>query len=197
MNAFLRRMRHQFRLLEFRFRNLGKDVFTCPVCGYSGPFRDLSAETGLRKHAECPSCGAKERHRIQYVAFLRLKQAVDTKSMSLLHFAPEAFFRQIFQQNFADYVTADIAMKNVDHQVDLRKLPFSDHSFDVVYASHVLEHIDDDRSALKEIRRILKPNGIAILPVPIVADRTVEYPCPNPHESGLFRNDRAGHICVV
>ncbi len=51
-----------------------------------------------------------------------------------------------------------------------------------VFASHVLEHVPDDRKAIGEIRRVLKPNGIAVLPVPLVANTTVEYPEPNPHE---------------
>jgi SAM-dependent methyltransferase len=46
----------------------------------------------------------------------------------------------------------------------------------------VLEHIPDDQKAISEIRRILKPNGIAILPVPIYSEKTIEYPEPNPHE---------------
>lgn len=71
--------------------------------------------------------------------------------------------------------------------VDLQALPFADGAYDFVYASHVLEHIPDDTRALAEIRRILSPNGIAILPVPIVADRTIEYPEPNPHESDHVR----------
>jgi ubiquinone/menaquinone biosynthesis C-methylase UbiE len=74
-------------------------------------------------------------------------------------------------------------MKGVDHHVDLQHLPFADGTYDFVFASHVLEHIPDDEKAISEIRRILKPNGIAILPVPIVAEKTIEYPEPNPHES--------------
>lgn len=40
----------------------------------------------------------------------------------------------------------------------------------------MLEHILDDRAAIAQVHRILRPGGIAILPVPIVAPRTVEYP---------------------
>lgn len=56
-----------------------------------------------------------------------------------------------------------------------------------VFASHVLEHIKEDTQAVSEISRFLKPNGIAIIPVPIVAYETLEYPKPNPHESGRVR----------
>src|SRR5690606_22016623 len=73
------------------------------------------------------------------------------------------------------------------HKVDLQGLPFADASYDFVMASHVLEHVPDDRKALAEIRRILKPGGIAVLPVPIICKTTVEYPAPNPYESNHVR----------
>jgi ubiquinone/menaquinone biosynthesis C-methylase UbiE len=101
----------------------------------------------------------------------------------MLHFAPETFFREFFSKRFGEYETADLVMKDVDHHVDLQGLPFEDQTYDFVFASHVLEHIPDDRKAISEIRRILKPNGIAVLPVPLVAEKTIEYPEPNPHEA--------------
>jgi ubiquinone/menaquinone biosynthesis C-methylase UbiE len=78
-------------------------------------------------------------------------------------------------------------MAGVDHHVDIRKLPFDDRSYDVVFASHVLEHIREDRLAFLEIRRILSPAGIAILPVPIYGEFTREYDTPNPLEHGHVR----------
>jgi SAM-dependent methyltransferase len=74
-------------------------------------------------------------------------------------------------------------MPNVDHRVDLRKLPFADGSYDVIYASHVFEHIKEDEPAIAEVRRVLRPRGFAILPVPIYGATTVEYPKPDPVES--------------
>jgi ubiquinone/menaquinone biosynthesis C-methylase UbiE len=71
--------------------------------------------------------------------------------------------------------------------VDLQCLPFEGYTYDVVYAPHVLEHISDDRKATSEIRRILRPNGMAILPVPIYSGKTVECSEPNPNESGHVR----------
>ena len=102
--------------------------------------------------------------------------------MSILHFAPEPFFRQMFRERFGQYTSADLYMKDVDYQADLLNLPFPDESYDFVFASHVLEHIREDARALSEIRRVLKPGGIAVLPVPIFETKTVEYPGPNPHE---------------
>ncbi len=101
----------------------------------------------------------------------------------MLHFAPEPFFRNMFGNLFGDYETADMGRSDVDHQVDLQALPMPSGTYDVVYASHVLEHVPNDRAAIAEIRRILKAGGFAVLPVPVVSDVTVEYAQPNPLES--------------
>jgi SAM-dependent methyltransferase len=172
---------------SYKLTHSSKAPFVCPICGYRGPFRDVSAETGLRRHAKCPACGALERHRLQFVVMKDLAKKQTFKGMSCLHFAPETFFRSFFKEWFGTYTTADLLDPDVDHNVDLTKLPFPDRSFDCVYASHVLEHISDDRKALSEIRRVLKPGGLAILPVPFVGHVTVEYPEPNPHEAGHVR----------
>jgi SAM-dependent methyltransferase len=171
------------RLIKFRLKNRSKDNFTCPVCRYEGPFEDISQRTGLRKHAKCPRCGALERHRIQYLVMNNLLRDVNTTRSRMVHFAPERFFRELFVKQFGQYETADLHMKGVDHKVDLQQLPFDDATYDFVFASHVLEHIANDKQAISEIRRILKPNGIAVLPVPLVAEKTVEYPQANPNET--------------
>jgi SAM-dependent methyltransferase len=176
-------LRHSFDYAVFRLRSLTKERFECPVCGYRGPFRDFQASTGLRKHAQCPKCAALERHRLQYLVMRRLFQGMNVSQWTMLHFAPEPFFRAFFDGRFATYETADLERKDVDHNVDLQDLPFESATYDLVFASHVLEHVPDDDKAVFHIRRILKPSGIAILPVPIVAEKTIEYPEPNPNES--------------
>jgi SAM-dependent methyltransferase len=112
-----------------------------------------------------------------------LLKDLPTGQMRMLHFAPERFFSARFRRCFGGYETADVERSDVDHHVDLQSLTLPDASYDVVYASHVLEHVPDDRAALREIRRILKSGGFAVLPVPIVAERTIEYSEPNPLES--------------
>lgn len=185
----LRRIREKIRTPASLFRVLHRndEKFECPICGYKGPFGSFRSYVGCRKNAECPQCVGLERHRLEYLA---VKDALSTRSsreMKMLHIAPEPFFRQMFSRQFAKYETADLFMKGVDHKVDICDLPFDDRTYDFILASHVLEHILDDRRAVKEIRRVLRPNGIAVLPVPIVSDKTIEYHEANPFEEGHVR----------
>lgn len=171
----------------WQLTSIFKQKFECPICGYYGAFIPLTMATGKRQHAKCPNCCALERHRLQKLVLDELSQVKDFSNLKALHFAPESFFREYFRNLFKEYVTADLLMADVDYNVDLTNLPFQDAQFDLVYASHVLEHIQDDRKALSEIRRVLKAGGIAILPVPIVSPQTIEYSSPNPFESGHVR----------
>jgi len=161
--------------------------FDCPLCGYSGVFASLNSTSGRRKYAVCPKCGALERHRLQKLVFESVMEKFDRSKLDLLHIAPEEC-HQIMFKGIGNYVTADLTRSDVDINFDLqKKAPFPNCAFDVVIASHVLEHIPDDNRALAELRRIIKPGGIAILPVPIVSQYTIEYPQPNDSESGHVR----------
>src|SRR4030065_713672 len=73
-----------------------------------------------------------------------------------------------------DYVTADLDPRNAMVQMDVSNIQYPDNSFDVIYASHVLEHIPDDRKAMRELCRVLKSDGWAILQVPIWGKETLE-----------------------
>lgn len=180
-------LRRGINLLIFKFRNPRKEKFECPICGYRGPFMDKVTSNGLRKHARCPNCMALERHRLQFLVLQEVFKEKETAHLRMLHVAPEAFFREFFTRRFGRYETADLKMKTADHIVDLQSLPFSDNTYDFVFASHVLEHIPDDRKAISEIRRILRPNGMAMLPVPIYSEKTVEWSEPDPNEFGHVR----------
>jgi len=180
-----------FELIVYNIRNKlhgSKYSFTCPVCGYRGAFLSDFSQTGARRHARCPKCGAFERHRLQYLVLNEVFKKNDTSKMNMLHFAPEEFFKPIFRERFKDYMTADLFAADVDRKEDITCLSFSDNTFDFIFASHVLEHIMNDLSALSEIKRVLKPGGIAIIPVPITGKKTVEYPAPNPHEYDHVRS---------
>ena len=185
MAHLIRRVKNRLRppASIFKLLNRAKDQFQCPVCNYTGPFMDLDGFAGFRKHASCPKCKSLERHRLQYLTVIRLLESMSASEMKMLHVAPEPFLRKVFSRRFSGYETADLLMKGVDHNVDLQNLPFKDATYDFVFASHVLEHIADDKRAIREIRRVMKPNGVAILPVPVVCEKTIEYPQANPNEA--------------
>ena len=171
----------------FRLYRPSKPRFRCPLCGYHGPFLDSLAPWGNRLHSMCPRCGSNERARLQYLVVKELARRLPLAQMTLVHFSPERALQPHFRQVFGGYRTAGIWSEPVDCPADLTALPFGDGSCDCIYASHVLEHIQDDHRALAEIRRVLRPGGIAILPVPIVQERTVEYSGPNAGEAGHVR----------
>lgn len=168
-------------------KNMHSFNYQCPICKFCGVFANYNAESGKRKYAQCPQCKALERHRLQYLVILKIGQERSLQSMDMLHFAPEEFFRKLFPSIFRGYVTADLSRTDVDKKEDLTKLSFGDTSFDLVFASCVFPYIKNDSLALSEIRRILKPNGIAIITVPVIGKKTIEYPEANSHEENHIR----------
>ena len=75
-----------------------------------------------------------------------------------------------------DYLSADLFNPLAMVKMDITDIQYPDESFDVIYCSHVLEHVDDDRKAMSEFRRVLKSDGWAILLVPIFGETTYEDP---------------------
>jgi SAM-dependent methyltransferase len=101
----------------------------------------------------------------------------DGQPKRMLHVAPEQCFeRRLKERLGAGYLTADLLDPHVMERIDITRIQYPDESFDVIYCSHVLEHVTDDLQAMREFRRVLKRSGWAILLVPITADRTFEDP---------------------
>lgn len=146
---------------------------TCPICGYHGVF--ISVGHPARWDARCLNCGSRERHRLLH---LWITEGGDRfAGKRILHFAPEKVVMRRMRGN-ALYETADLMQPGVTHKVDISHVPLPDASYDVVMANHVLEHIDDDRQAMRELFRLLKPGGIALLTVPINPTRQQTYENP-------------------
>lgn len=148
----------------------------CPVCGQcSRKFR--RGGTIPREDARCPRCGSMERHRLVWTYFDRMTDLFDRRPKRVLHVAPEQCFEPRLRRRLgAGYITADLLDPHVMERMDIIRIPYPDESFDVIYCSHVLEHVPDDRRAMGEFRRVLKPTGWAVLLVPITPGRTLEDP---------------------
>jgi SAM-dependent methyltransferase len=178
--------------IEDMLRSLRRGIYSilyrgntrwCPVCGKSSSkFR--ASGSPRRQDARCIHCDALERHRFVWLFFQRMTDLFDGKSKTILHVAPERCFESRFRKNFGnDYITADLFDRHVMVRMDITAIPYPDNSFDVIYCSHVLEHVSDDKKALREFYRTLKPNGWAVLLVPITATKTFEDPSiENPAE---------------
>ena len=125
----------------------------------------------VRKNALCPGTLSLERHRLLW---LYLDKETDFLNLNLkvLHVAPEQVFYKKFKKlkNW-EYFTFDLNSPIADIKGDLISTNFKDEYFDLIICNHVLEHIEDDKSALDEMYRILKYNGISILQVPINVKR--------------------------
>jgi SAM-dependent methyltransferase len=151
--------------------------YYCPICDR---FARVFGTFGLipRANARCPTCGALERHRFVWTFLQRRTDLFDGRPKRMLHIAPEKSLSKRFAQiNALDYVTADLYNPAASLRLDITDMPgVPDKSVDVVYCSHVLEHVSDDRRAMREFARILRPGGWAVLLVPITVPETIEDP---------------------
>lgn len=154
--------------VNFQNLSLGRARASCPICGYRGPFLQYAG----RPRQICPSCDGRSRHR---VIFRALEARHEFRYTLGLHIAPERCLTPILEGYGDRLLTGDLEPGLGEAALDLRDLPLADGSLDFLFASHVMEHVDEDRRALAEIYRVLKPGGSAILVVPITADKTVEH----------------------
>ena len=125
----------------------------------------------VRKNALCPGTLSLERHRLLWL-YLDRETNFLSSNLKVLHVAPEQVFYKKFKKlkNW-EYFTFDLNSPIADIKGDLTSTNFKNESFDLIICNHVLEHIEDDKSALDEMYRILKYNGISILQVPINVKR--------------------------
>lgn len=150
----------------------------CPVC--EKKFRKfLPYGREARENALCPNCLSLERHRLMWL-FLKEKTNFFSSQSEVLHIAPEICFMERFEVLHKDgYITADLESPLAKVKMDIHEMPFDDNRFDVVFCNHVMEHVKDDIKSMKEIFRVLKPGGFAIIQIPIfhpVPEVTFEDP---------------------
>jgi len=158
--------------LQFLFR--GGEV-ECPVC--ERQFRKFLpyGRRRLRPNALCPNCLSLERHRLMWL-YLKNKTDFFDKPHRVLHVAPEqCFYKEFKKQQNLEYTSADLESPLADLRMDLHQILFGDNTFDVIFCSHVLEHVQDDRKCMNELYRVLRPGGFAIMQVPIDSTRLQTY----------------------
>lgn len=146
----------------------------CIICGQEA---EKFVPFGLKpRPAKCPHCGSLERHRLvwQMLRHYSLPSPSRTQ-IQLLHFAPEQCLSTHLRERLGDgYLSVDLTPGAAMRVMDITRLELPDASVDGILCSHVLEHIPDDRRAMAEMRRVLRPDGWAIVIVPLRGERTLE-----------------------
>lgn len=149
-------------------------IRACAACG-----RDV---VGFFRYGDndewgCPACGASPRERLMHY-LLDAGTIIVPQGGAVLHLAPnEASLVTRFSAAAADYVPADLdpARYSVPGMVRVDLMTMADEArFDIVYASHVMEHVPDDMVVLRNIHRALRPGGEAWLIVPLWAAPTLD-----------------------
>jgi SAM-dependent methyltransferase len=172
------RLKQSVRPALFRLFQGGRPIFACPICGYEGPFKDkrITRDPDLvRVHSKCPGCSSNERHRMLFLVFEEVFGGGKMKSGKALHLAPEDCLRPVLSKHFTTYHTADLFKTDVDFKEDIQKLSFTAASYDAVVIARVLTIPPDLEACVREMRRVLKPGGIAIIAEIYQHDRTLEF----------------------
>jgi SAM-dependent methyltransferase len=148
----------------------------CNVCGWTG--RHFRSDS-WHKFILCPSCNSDIRHRLLIAALnlipdLSYDKIINGKN--ILHFAPEPGIMSIVKKRTPFYKTADFLRNDVDFQTDISEMAnIISETYDLVIACDVLEHVKDDKKAIYEINRILKPGGCAIITIPQKDNLEITY----------------------
>lgn len=140
--------------------------------GIASPVTEKYSVTcmGIRR-GDCPFCGSKDKERwLKWVLCNETDILLSERSIKrkILHFAPEPKISNLILSNSRnDYITGDIVPGRAEYVIDMTNIPYENNTFDYVIASMVLEHIMEEQKALKELIRVIRPDGKILLSVPV------------------------------
>lgn len=145
----------------------------------------------------CPVCNSYGRQRFMaMVLTLELNITQPGSKMTLLHFAPELGLQRWLKEKarILSYMSADLSSPEVDINLDIQHINLPDDTIDIVLLSHVLEHVPDDIRALKEVHRILTPDGKLFVQVPLSGNKVTQEERLGTPELRLARYGKTDHV---
>jgi SAM-dependent methyltransferase len=166
LQTYIRSLRSLSRSVS---RAFGKFPRECPMCGYHGKF--LGYGYPFVCDIYCPKCGSLERHRLLHLADQKMNFF---GGKDVLHFAPETGLANLLKARVGKYQSADITPGKAEIVRNIEAIEEPDARFDCVVCSHVLEHVDD-KKALAEVYRVLKPGGVALIMLPVIEGWSTTY----------------------
>lgn len=149
----------------------------CPICGSQRRRFMPYGYVRSREDALCPRCLSLERHRMIWLWISR-NTTLEERRPRLLHIAPEVSLMREFRRVYSgteQYTTADLESPLADIHFDIQQIPLDAESVDVVICNHILEHVEDDRKAMREIYRVLSHGGWAVMLVPEDRSRATTF----------------------
>lgn len=156
-----------------------------------------AAETLNREAYLCPVCACSDRDRLYALWIDRwLSQNRSSTQSTLVDFAPSSGLARFLRKRF-QYRSADLFSPHADDKVDLQNMSaYADGRFDAFVCSHVLEHVADDKKAMRELHRILAVGGwgIAMVPINSRANETDEETEPLTARERIRRFGQADHV---
>ncbi|WP_162198240.1 class I SAM-dependent methyltransferase [Geofilum rubicundum] len=137
--------------------------FYCNCCDKS--FRKfLTKGYVARVNAHCPFCASLERTRVLELYIQKELNLYESENTKIRHFAAEyGLFRKLSKNKNITYIEADLNPAYARNVIDITNIPFPGQYFDYIICSHVLRHVPDETLAEKELHRVLKSDGTALI----------------------------------
>lgn len=166
-------------------------TYQCNVCGYAlRAFIELEDKGKL-----CPNCGSLARTRYLWQFLL---DAIGLKDKVVLHFSPpKKISQRLKRSGVKEYVTTDFENEfTADKQLNIEEIDERDAVYDLIICFHVLEHIENDRKAMAELYRILKPGGRCLVQTPFKEGAIYEDADISTPEARLKHFGQEDHVRV-
>jgi SAM-dependent methyltransferase len=156
----------------------------CNICGHDrfvpGPFGRLS-RAGLAPR--CARCRSLERHRAARQALDRIREPDLLRELNLIRFSDDPILDDSW------FRTSEVSTFEGANSLDIQAIDRTDEAYDVVLCCHVIEHVPDDRKAIRELTRILSRQGFLLLVYPRAeeGDITEDWGFADPEKNGHYR----------
>ncbi|MDQ4052742.1 MAG: class I SAM-dependent methyltransferase [Actinomycetota bacterium] len=167
----------------------------CPIC-HNVVRSEFRPGPGGRPNASCPRCRSLDRHRFFAILLSMLEPVIDDVDV-LLEVAPSPETSPLLAElDPGLHLKFDLGADNrlVDVLGSLTETPLRDGSVDLMVCYHVLEHIPDDRAAMREMARVLSPGGVALVQVPFRPGTVTDEDPDAPEEDRIRRFGQADHV---